>query len=163
MPKRVNISIILAAVILAAAAGFLWGSHCQGRRYEELCTDLGGTIRVDGLSLCVLEENRCPDPNLSAPCSNLIGSWVEPVPGRPDQRQGFILYGDGSARSINMATLLYKGWKVSGSNITLFYESIGNHMRFESSDEYEYEMPDRDILILKKGGWKVEYTRLGAS
>jgi hypothetical protein len=161
MLKIVNISI-LAALIAASAAGFLWGRHYQRQRYEELCADLGGTIRSEELSLCVVEEE--PRHALeAAPCSNVIGSWVEPVPGRPDQRQGFILYGDGSARSINMATLLYKGWKISGKNITLSYESVGNHVRFESSDEYEYEMPDKDRLILKKDDWRLEYSRLGSS
>ena len=40
-------------------------------------------------------------------CNNasIEGSWVEPVPGMPRMQQGFVLDGDGSASSINMATL----------------------------------------------------------
>ena len=40
-------------------------------------------------------------------CNNasIEGSWVEPVPGMPGMQQGFVLDGDGSASSINMATL----------------------------------------------------------
>ena len=42
-------------------------------------------------------------------CNNasIEGSWVEPVPGMPGMQQGFVLDGDGSASSINMATLKY--------------------------------------------------------
>ena len=43
-------------------------------------------------------------------CNNasIEGSWVEPVPGMPGMQQGFVLDGDGSASSINMATLKYR-------------------------------------------------------
>lgn len=46
-------------------------------------------------------------------CNNasIEGSWVEPVPGMPGMQQGFVLDGDGSASSINMATLKYEAWK----------------------------------------------------
>ena len=48
-------------------------------------------------------------------CNNasIEGSWVEPVPGMPGMQQGFVLDGDGSASSINMATLKYEAWKKS--------------------------------------------------
>ena len=43
-------------------------------------------------------------------CNNasIEGSWVEPVPGMSGMQQGFVLDGDGSASSINMATLKYE-------------------------------------------------------
>ncbi len=46
-------------------------------------------------------------------CNNasIEGSWVEPVPGMSGMQQGFVLDGDGSASSINMATLKYEAWK----------------------------------------------------
>ena len=50
-------------------------------------------------------------------CNNasIEGSWVEPVPGMPGMQQGFVLDGDGSASSINMATLKYEAWKKVGN------------------------------------------------
>ncbi len=50
-------------------------------------------------------------------CNNasIEGSWVEPVPGMPGMQQGFVLDGDGSASSINMATLKYEAWKKVGT------------------------------------------------
>lgn len=36
------------------------------------------------------------------------GSWVQPNPINENEVQGFTLYGDSSASSINMATMIYK-------------------------------------------------------
>ena len=54
-------------------------------------------------------------------CNNasIEGSWVEPVPGMPGMQQGFVLDGDGSASSINMATLKYEAWKKVGNRLLL--------------------------------------------
>ena len=42
------------------------------------------------------------------------GSWVESVPGISNLKQGFTLEANGSASSINMATLKYEKWKKEG-------------------------------------------------
>lgn len=62
-------------------------------------------------------------------CNNasIEGSWVETVPGMPGMQQGFVLDGDGSASSINMATLKYEAWKKVGNRLLLSGTSIGNH------------------------------------
>lgn len=61
-------------------------------------------------------------------CNNasIEGSWVEPVPGMSGMQQGFVLDGDGSASSINMATLKYEAWKKVGNRLLLSGTSIGN-------------------------------------
>ena len=61
-------------------------------------------------------------------CNNasIEGSWVEPVPGMPGMQQGFVLDGDGSASSINMATLKYEAgcyFQVPASAITRIFLS----------------------------------------
>ena len=43
------------------------------------------------------------------------GSWVESVPGISNLKQGFTLEANGSASSINMATLKYEKWKKEGN------------------------------------------------
>ena len=69
-------------------------------------------------------------------CNNasIEGSWVEPVPGMPGMQQGFVLDGDGSASSINMATLKYEAWK-------------------------KVEKLTQDSLILKRGELLLRYAK----
>ena len=69
-------------------------------------------------------------------CNNasIEGSWVEPVPGMPGMQQGFVLDGDGSASSINMATLKYEAWKKVGNRLLLSGTSIGNHQNISFTD-----------------------------
>ena len=55
------------------------------------------------------------------------GSWVESVPGISNLKQGFTLEANGSASSINMATLKYEKWKKEGNLLLLSGISIGNH------------------------------------
>ena len=69
---------------------------------------------------------------LTAATTSIEGSWVEPVPGMPGMQQGFVLDGDGSASSINMATLKYEAWKKVGNRLLLSGTSIGNHQNIPS-------------------------------
>ena len=72
-------------------------------------------------------------------CNNasIEGSWVEPVPGMSGMQQGFVLDGDGSASSINMATLKYEAWKKVGNRLLLSGTSIGNHQNISFTDTLE--------------------------
>ena len=42
---------------------------------------------------------------------NIVGKWMQAVPGLPELKQGFVLEADGKASSVNMATLSYKAWQ----------------------------------------------------
>ena len=42
---------------------------------------------------------------------SLVGKWVQAVPGMPRAEQGFVLEADGSAESVNMASMVYETWK----------------------------------------------------
>ena len=55
-----------------------------------------------------------------------MGTWTEPIPGQ-EGRQGIELKSDGTAKSVNMATLDYKTWKVEDEKLILTGTSIGNH------------------------------------
>ena len=74
-------------------------------------------------------------------CNNasIEGSWVEPVPGMSGMQQGFVLDGDGSASSINMATLKYEAWKKVGNRLLLSGTSIGNHQNISFTDTLTIE------------------------
>lgn len=59
--------------------------------------------------------------------ASIEGAWVEPVPGMENMQQGFVLEPDGTASSINMATLQYESWKKEGDLLIFAGKSIGNH------------------------------------
>lgn len=94
-------------------------------------------------------------------CNNasIEGSWVEPVPGMPGMQQGFVLDGDGSASSINMATLKYEAWKKVGNRLLLSGTSIGNHQNISFTDTLTIEKLTQDSLILKRGELLLKYAR----
>lgn len=81
------------------------------------------------------------------------GSWVESVPGISNLKQGFTLEANGSASSINMATLKYEKWKKEGNLLLLSGISIGNHQSISFTDTLTVEQLTQDSLILKKASW----------
>ncbi|MDD7153585.1 MAG: lipocalin family protein, partial [Candidatus Cryptobacteroides sp.] len=89
---------------------------------------------------------------------NLVGIWVQPVPGMA-LVQGIELKEDGSARSVNMATLKYESWELDGRSIVLRGTSIGNGTSGTFSDTLRVIRADRDSLILRKGSLSLEYGR----
>lgn len=148
--------------LLFASAAFYAGMLWQEESYKDICLDMGGGMAPEGYPICVVEHPSGPDSSCPDPCSMVAGSWVEPVPGNKDMVQGFILYPDGSARSINMSTLLYKSWRTHASNVTFLVESIGIHNRFETEESYRFEMPDPDRLILRTGNFVRQFRRMGS-
>ncbi len=89
-----------------------------------------------------------------------VGKWVEPIPGGViDGVQGFELKEDGSASSINMATLVYETWNVSGDRLILSGESIGNGVSGRFTDTMNVQRITEDTLILVRGEATFVYTR----
>lgn len=82
----------------------------------------------------------------------IVGSWVEPNPIAPDQVQGFTLKEDGTAESINMATLLYKAWSIDGNKLTLTAESIGNGQSETSNISFTITAISKTTLIITADG-----------
>lgn len=65
-----------------------------------------------------------------------LGRWVEPNPIAPEQEQGIELLLEGEARSINMQTLRYRSWEVTGADEVLLRgtsEGSGGEFEFEQS------------------------------
>ena len=94
-------------------------------------------------------------------CNNasIEGSWVEPVPGMSGMQQGFVLDGDGSASSINMATLQYESWEKQGDKLILSGKSIGNHETGSFTDTLVIEKLTENELTLKKGSLSINYRK----
>lgn len=89
----------------------------------------------------------------------LVGLWVESVPGMTDKVQGIALEAGGTAHSINTATLTYDNWKCSGNMLILSGESIGNGVKGRFIDSLKIEKVSTDSLILMRGNLRIGYRR----
>jgi len=78
---------------------------------------------------------------------SIIGSWVEPNPINELEMQGFELKADGSAASINMATLLYQCWWSVGDSLFLVAQSNGNGNTSTDTLKYQVIKCDEDSLL----------------
>jgi hypothetical protein len=88
-----------------------------------------------------------------------LGSWVQPNPGNEKEVQGFTLYQDGIAHSINMETLKYRKWWVESNNIVFVAESIGNHTSSVDTFQYEVVKINGKELELKSGEYLDSYKK----
>ena len=79
----------------------------------------------------------------------VAGTWVEPIPGMPGKVQGFCLEADGSASSVNMATLTTERWKREGDRLILEGKSIGNGQTIDYRDEWTV-LEAGDVLRLRR-------------
>jgi len=64
--------------------------------------------------------------------------------------QGFTLNQNGTASSVNMATLLIKNWNLDNWTLTLQYESIGNKQTITGTDTLNVVKIDADSLVLAR-------------
>lgn len=98
---------------------------------------------------------------LLASCAkaDLVGKWVEPIPGMESQMQGFNFEKDGKASSINMNTLLYESWRREGDKLFLTGKSLGNGQTINFHEEYIISTLNEKTLILKDGDIEFIYTR----
>ena len=88
----------------------------------------------------------------------IAGTWVEPNPINDKEVQGFTLKDDGTASSVNMATLQFNKWNLDNRTLTLSYTSIGNKQTIEGIDTLHVVRIDADSLILsnpKQIVWKL--------
>lgn len=90
---------------------------------------------------------------------NLIGTWLQPVPGMPNLAQGFTLEQSGKASSVHMATLVYETWQKQGNLLILNGKSIGNHQTLSFADTLAIERLTADSLHLRKGQLLLKYAR----
>ncbi len=95
----------------------------------------------------------------SAAAATLEGTWTQPIPGQSG-RQGFTLRADGSAESVNMATLKYSAWaQPDDTTLVLTATSQGNGTSFTSDDTLTLVRLTADSLVLRRGQLLLEYTK----
>jgi len=109
-------------------------------------------------------DNSANMPCISAPLSQdallktLVGSWVEPVPGHAKEVQGFRLYADGQAKSINMRTLDYQKWRVEGNKLIFTTKNIVNSWSSSEDESYTFRFCEKK-LCLTAGGITQSYAK----
>ncbi len=90
----------------------------------------------------------------------LIGTWIQPIPGRENQFQGIRFNKDGSAASVNMHTLQYDSWQRKNNHIlVLTGYSIGNGHTITIEEEFEIQQLDENSLKLRFNDAVFSYTR----
>ncbi|WP_106915789.1 lipocalin-like domain-containing protein [Chryseobacterium aurantiacum] len=94
------------------------------------------------LTACNSPKKENVTADSEAKRAELIGKWVQPIPGQENENQGIELREDGVAASINMHTLLYEKWKVSHDTLYLWSRTVGVSQPSVSSDI--------DTLLIKK-------------
>lgn len=102
---------------------------------------------------CKSDKTAAPAATPAAemqPALTLEGSWVEPVPGMDEQTQGFTLNEDGTAVSINMATLQYQEWSASGDTLVLTGKSTGNGQTIDMADTLLIVNVNADTLVVRQ-------------
>lgn len=88
-----------------------------------------------------------------SPYYYIQGAWVEPNPIDSTAVQGVQLNQDGTASSIGMATLLFKGWNLTDANtLVLTGESLGNGQTIPVADTLRVDKLNADSLVLSEAG-----------
>ena len=88
--------------------------------------------------------------------SYLIGSWED----QSDKALHFTLFPDGTARSDNMATLLYQRWNVKSDHLYLVSKSIGNGSSSFDTTVYEIKKLNESQMNLKRGDLILVYKKI---
>lgn len=123
-------------------------------------TKVPGVLIQDSVKITYTETKTDNNTILSAtelsvikhsPYFFIAGSWVEPNPIDPKQMQGMTLNPDGTATSINMATLLTEKWNMEDGKLIISIKSIGNKQTIEMNDTMKVIKLDADSLILERG------------
>lgn len=84
-----------------------------------------------------------------------------PVPGQPGKVQGMRLEEGGRASSINMATLVYEGWKRDGDVLTVSGKSIGNRQTLPFEEKMQIKQVSADSMVLKsEQGGEFRFSRV---
>ena len=126
-------------------------------------------FKISFLTLAILALNSCKeDPKnieieeesveVEKPVAAeqlLVGSWKDTSPSALH----FTLFEDGTAKSDNMETLLYKSWSVKDNKITFIVESIGNKTTSIDTIVQTIENLTNDDLLLVDGDIREAYKK----
>ncbi len=140
----ISIVTIIIIVIIAGIYKFNYlanqaGYDCDGNKIE----------KVDK-SKVLLNKAKTINKEL------LYGSWIDLSNAKLD----FSINRNGSAKSDNMESLLYKSWELNKNIITFTIESIGNHTSSTEKESYSIDSLTKNKMVLKdSAGVLYTYTK----
>jgi len=137
--RKILIRIIMFTVFIVATIGLV-GIY----KFNVLQDD----VYIEGASLTIEDQN-----------TYLLGSWIEPIPGNEKEFQGFTLNSDGTANSINMATLQYQKWQFKDGKLILTAKSIGNKTSSVGEEIYTIISVNKNYLYLKNKDIQLVYKK----
>ena len=113
---------LLCLLVLAIA--------CKGSKKEvekeELQDDSSLVSMIaDSSNAGITDSIAAVADTLHIDAAKLIGKWIQPVAGLDRETQGFQLRKNGTARSINMYTLVYEKWLLTPATLLLWNHSEG--------------------------------------
>jgi hypothetical protein len=122
------INRFILLVILTGLFGCQEGSRSHQPETGVL-TDSSLIKAADSSSVAIMDSTTAKAiviaDSLIFSADKLIGKWIQPVPGVDKEMQGFYLKKDGTARSINMYTLVYEKWTLQHDTLLLWNHSEG--------------------------------------
>jgi hypothetical protein len=59
----------------------------------------------------------------------LVGTWLQPVPGVDKEMQGFLLKKNGKAVSVNTYSMVYDKWQLQHDTLLLWNHAEGTHSK----------------------------------
>ncbi|HBH49220.1 MAG TPA: hypothetical protein DDX98_11295 [Bacteroidales bacterium] len=132
--------------------------------YGRIVTVLGlGILSISLLTAMHGNNDPIDEPQENNAILNkneLYGEWVAPIPGNDRDIQGFALHNDGTARSINMATLNYQLWHVNNDKLILTAQSFGNGNTLASQEIFTIDSLRGNRLYLTNGNKPLVYWRV---
>jgi hypothetical protein len=141
-----KVSILALIAIIGFCLSFMAGSMWNKGQYDDLCINMGGSLD-NPKSMCVIKAQAGQPETftLNEESQKLVGPWMVST-----GEWGFNLFDDGTASSINSATLIYQKWRIEGKQLCLTVRSLGN--RTQSVDEecspYETQGAKGDAKII---------------
>lgn len=97
----------------------------KGSVPEEAAHDSSLLVVTDSSNAGVTDSIAAVTDTLRVDTAKLIGKWIQPVAGLDKEMQGFQLRKNGTAKSINMYTLIYDKWTLNNDTLFLWSHSEG--------------------------------------
>lgn len=121
---------------------------------------LGAPVTVDYTG-CLKKNMAATKVATDATYAEAVGSWTMPDPIAPEEGMGVEIEVEGVARSINMATLRYESWELSGEagKIVLKGESVGNGQTIEFTETGVIAKNPDGVCTLRIEGTDTVYTK----
>ena len=141
--------------LLALSFSVMVVCGCSWNQYET--SDTSGLRPMQPIYIPPEVNRELEAPLVKAAMAPFVSTWLEPIPGQFQKEQGFKLFADGTAQSVNMATLIYQGWRVRDGRLILWGKSIGNGGTSSFDETWDVVMVSKKKLVLKRNGFYKTY------